>query len=291
VIYNEHIRNVDIRRYVNINRVVVVEKDRLYGVHRRYETTRDVTVIKNVVNNGRAAPLVTREVVQGADLKMEHHFARSGDFSRKPNADAAVEFAARRRGAGGGTENAQAVTPGIQKASAKAPLAGPGQPPPIAKPGDENKRNLPDTPRELRHEQRQEKRLEANKERSTKGASGPQQLQHQQKQQQVAERQQQQQQPHQDAQQQRRQQQFERQQQQQLAQEQQRAQRQQQQAQRQQQLQAQQQQQQLVHQQQAAQRQQQLQAQQQQQQLQHQQQQQAQPRQSQKQAHQKQPQQ
>jgi DNA segregation ATPase FtsK/SpoIIIE-like protein len=292
VIYNDHIRNVDIRRYVNINRVVVVEKDRLYGVHRRYETTRDVTVIKNVVNNGRAAPVVTREVVQGANLKMEHHFARSGDLSRKPNVDAANEFAARRRGSGGGTENAQAVTPGIQKASAKAPLAGTGQPPPVAKPGDENKRNLPETPRELRREQRQEKRLEANKERSTKEASGPQQLQRQQKQQQIVERQQQQQQPHQDAQQQRRQQQFERhQQQQQLGQEQQQALRQQQQAQRQQQLQAQQQQQQLAHQQQAAQRQQQLQAQQQQQQLQHQQQQQGQQRQSQRQAHQKQPQQ
>jgi DNA segregation ATPase FtsK/SpoIIIE-like protein len=283
VIYNDHIRNVDIRRYVNINRVVVVEKDRLYGVHRRYETTRDVTVIKNVVNNGRAAPIVTREVVQGADLKMEHHFARSGDFSRKPNADAAIEFAGRRRGSGGGTENAQAATQGIQKASAKMPLAGTGQPPPIAKPGDENKRGLPDSPRELRREQRQERRLEANTGRNLKDAQGQQQPQHQQKQQQIVERQQQQQQPHQEAQQQRRQQQFERQQQQQLAQEQQRALRQQQQAQRQQQLQAQQQQQQLAHQQ-AAQRQQQLQAQQQQQQ-------QGQQRQSQRQAQQKQPQQ
>jgi len=286
VIYNDHIRNVDIRRHVNINRVVVVDKDRLYGVHRRYETTRDVTVIKNVVNNGRAAPIVTREVVQGADLKMEHHFARSGDFSRKPNVDATNEFATRRRGAGGATENAQATPPGIQKASAKMPLGETGQPP-IAKAGDENKRGLPESPRELRREQRQERRLDASKERSTKEASGPQQLQHQQKQQQVAERQQQQQQPHQDAQQQRRQQQFERQQQQQLGQEQQRALRQQQQAQRQQQLQAQQQQQQLAHQQQAAPRQQQLQAQQQQ----HQQQQQGQQRQSQRQAHQKQPQQ
>jgi DNA segregation ATPase FtsK/SpoIIIE-like protein len=275
VIYNEHMRNVDFRRYVNINRVVVVDKERLYGVHRRYETIRDVTVVKNIVNNGRAAPVVTREVVKGADLKMEHQFARSGDFSRKPNVDGAAEFAGRRRGAGG-TENAQALAPGIQKANLKTTEA---------KLGDENKRNLPDTPRELRREQRQEKRLEANKERSTKEASGPQQLQHQQRQQQVAERQQQQQQPHQDAQQQRRQQQFERQQQQQLGQEQQRALRQQQQAQRQQQLQAQQQQQQLVHQQQAAQRQQQLQAQQQQQQVQRQQQPQGQPRQNQKQAH------
>jgi DNA segregation ATPase FtsK/SpoIIIE-like protein len=277
VIYRENIRHVEIHRYVNVNRTVVIEKDRLYGVHRRYERTRDVNVVKEVVNNGRAAPIVTRDVVKGADLKMEQHFARSGDFSRKPNVDGATELAGRRRGAGGGTENAQASAPGIQKASLKA--------------GDENKRNIPESPRDLRREQRQEKRLEAKTDRSNKETAGPQQVQRQQRQQQVAERQQQQQQTHQDAQQQRRQQQFERQQQQQLGQEQQRALRQQQQAQRQQQLQAQQQQQQLAHQQQAAQRQQQQQAQQQQQQLQHQQQQQGQPRQSQKQAHQKQPQQ
>jgi hypothetical protein len=271
VVYHQNIRHVEIHKYVNVNRVVVVNKDRLYGVHRRYETTRDVTVVKNIVNNGRAAPVVTREVVQGADLKKEHHFARSGDFSRKPNVDATSEFAGRRRGSGGGTETAQALAPGIQKANLKT-SEGTGQPA-LAKPGDENKRNLPETPRELRREQRQEKRLEANKERSTKEASGPPQLQHQQKQQQVAERQQQQQ-VHQDAQQRR--------QQQQLAHQQQQAQRQQLQLQRQQEQQAQRQQQQ---QQQQLQRQKQLQADQQQQAQRQQQQQQAQQRQSQKQAH------
>jgi DNA segregation ATPase FtsK/SpoIIIE-like protein len=262
VVYHQNIRHVEFHKYVNVNRVVIVDKDRLYGVHRRYETTRDVRVVKEVVNNGRAAPIVTRDVVKGADLKMEHHFARSGDFSRKPNVDGTAELAGRRRGSGG-TENAQALAPGIQKANLKTTEA---------KPGDENRRNLPETPRELRREQRQEKRLEANKERSTKEASGPQQLQHQQKQQQVAERQQQQLQ--------RQQQQQAQQQQQQTQRQQQQAQRQQQQVTRQQELQAQRQQQQ---QQQLAERQQQQLQRQQQQQTQ--QQQQAQQRQSQKQAH------
>jgi len=53
VIYNEHIRNVDIRRYVNINRVVVCRKRSALTRPSGYETIRDVSVIKNVVNNGR----------------------------------------------------------------------------------------------------------------------------------------------------------------------------------------------------------------------------------------------
>ncbi len=237
VVYHNNIRHVEFRRYVNANRVIVVDKDRLYGVHRRYETTRDARVVKEIVNNGRAAPVVTRDVV-GTNTKMEHHFARSGDFSRKPNTDAATEFAGRRRGSAGATATAQTPAPGIQKTSIKAPDTKTG-PTPAVKPGEEGKRNLPDTPRELRREQRQEQRLEKNTGKSVKEAPGPGQqgLPQQQKQQQVREQQQQQQRPQQAAQQ-GRQQQFERQQQHQLMQEQQRAQRQQQQAQRQQQVQA-----------------------------------------------------
>jgi hypothetical protein len=231
--------------------VIVVDKDRLYGVHRRYESSRDVRVVKEIVNNGRAAPVVTREVVQGANAKMERHFARSGDFSRKPNVDAATEFAGRRRGSAGGTATAQTPAPGIQKTSIKAPDTKAGPVPAVAKSGGESKPNLPETRRELRREQKQERRLEASIGKSVKEPPGPGQqgLPQQQKQQQVREQQQRQQPVQQEAQQ-RRQQQFERQQQQQLMQDQQRAQRQQQ-------LQAQQEQRQLAQQQQQAQRQQQ----------------------------------
>jgi DNA segregation ATPase FtsK/SpoIIIE-like protein len=245
VVYHNNIRHVEFRRYVNVNRVIVVDKDRLYGVHRRYETTRDARVVKEIVNNGRAAPVVTREVVQGANTKMEHHFARSGDFSRKPNADAVNEFASRRRGSAGATATAQTAAPVIQKASIKTDTKA-GPTPAIAKSGDESKRNLPETQRDLRREQRQERRLEASTGKSVKEPPGPgrQVLPQQQKQQQQVQEPQQRQQRVQQEAQQRRQQQFERQQQQQLMQEQQRAQRQEQQ-------QAQQQQRQLAQQQQA----------------------------------------
>jgi DNA segregation ATPase FtsK/SpoIIIE-like protein len=251
VVYHNNIRHVEFRRYVNVNRVIVVDKDRLYGVHRRYETTRDARVVKEIVNNGRAAPVVTREVVRGANTKMEHHFARSGDFSRKPNADAVNEFASRRRGSAGATATAPTAAPVIQKASIKTDAKA-GPTPAIAKSGDESKRNLPETQRDLRREQRQERRLEASTGKSDKEPPGPgrQALPQQQKQQQQVQEPQQRQQRVQQEAQQRRQQQFERQQQQQLMQEQQRAQRQQQ-------LQAQQQQRQLAQQQQQAQRQQQ----------------------------------
>ncbi len=257
VVYYPNGRYVEFRNYVNANRVVIIEKDRLYGVHRRYETTRDARVVNEVVNNGRTTPVVTRDVV-GGNAKMEQHFARSGDFSHKPNADATSEFAARRHGSGGATVNAQSATPELQKASLKtsgdktAPVA-------AIKPGGDSKRNLPETPRELRREQRQERRLEASTGQPAKDRPAQQALQQQPKlspQQSGAERQLQQQQRGQQEAVQRRQQQFERQQQHQLTQEQQRAQ----QMQRQQQFQAQRQQQQVAQQQQQAQRQQQLQA-------------------------------
>ena len=260
VVYYPNMRHVEFRNYANANRVVIIEKDRLYGIHRRYETTRDGTVIKEVVRNGRAAPVVTREVV-GGNAKMDQHFARSGDFSRKPTADAPSEFSARRRGAGATTVNAQTGAPEVQKATLKTPDAKTAASPAVAKPGDDGKRNLPETPKELRREQRQERRLEANTNKNAKDGPAQASLQQQQKQpaqKAITERQQQQQQQQrvQQEAQQRRQQQFERQQQQQLMQEQQRAQ----QAQRQQQIQAQRQQQQVAQQQQQAQRQQQQQA-------------------------------
>jgi hypothetical protein len=236
VVYHNHMRHVEFHRYVNANRVIVVDKDRLYHVHRRYEPHRDRVVVKQIVDNGKAAPIVTREVV--GNNKMDKHFARSGDFSRKPNVDATSELAARRRGSAGAAATAQTSAPGVQKTSIKTPDTKTGSMPAVAKPGDDTKRNLPDTPRELRREQKQEKRLDAGPGKTpgqqpgqTQQKQQPQQVQERQQkqQQQVQEQQQKQQRPQQDAQQQRRQQQFERQQQQQLMREQQQAQRQQQQ--------------------------------------------------------------
>ncbi len=262
VVYTENIRNVEIRKYVNVNRVVVVEKDRLYSVHRKYESTRDPQLVKAVVNNGHAAPVVTREIMQGTNTQLDHHFARTGDFSRKPNVDAVSELATRRRGVGSGAVNAQAPGTAVERVNIKSSGDQRGQVAESAKTGNGTKRNLPSSPGDLRREQGVERRLEANTARGIKERPG-QAGQQPQKQPQVAERQQQR--IQQDAQQ-RRQQQFERHQQQQLTQDQQRAHRQQQ-AQRQQQMQAQQQaqrQQQALAQQQQAQRQQHIQAQQQQ---------------------------
>jgi len=256
IVYYPNGRHVEFRNYANANRVVIIEKDHLYGVHRRYETKRDARIVNEMVNNGRAAPVVTRDVV-GGNAKMEQHFARNGDFSRKPNADATAEFAARRRGSGGATVNAQSATPEVQRTSIKNSSGDKTAPvPAINRLGNDTKRTLPETPRELRREQRQERRLEAStgqlaKEKPPQQA--PQPASRQPLQQSGAERQQQLQQRGQQEGVLRRQQQFERQQQQQLMQEQQRAQ----QAQRQQQLQAQRQQQQVAQQQQQAQRQQQ----------------------------------
>ncbi len=164
VIYNERVvvRNIEVHKYVNVNRVVVVDKERLYNVQRRYETVRDVTVVREVVNRGRATPVVTRELVRGADLKMEHHFARNEDLSRRPRVDAVKEFEARRRNFGDRNENAGAITQRLQKASVKTPEARTTQALPFAKSEQENRRNLPETPRERQKQRLEERRLEAN---------------------------------------------------------------------------------------------------------------------------------
>jgi DNA segregation ATPase FtsK/SpoIIIE-like protein len=270
VVYYPNGRYVEFRNYVNANRVVVIEKERLYGVHRRYETSKDASVVKEVVSNGRTTPVVTRDVV-GGNSKMEQHFARSGDFSRKPNVDGTTELASRRRNSGDATVNAQPAVPEVQKASLKNSADRVAPIPALNNSSNNGKRNLPETPRDLRREQRQERRLDASTGKTNKEASVQQPLQQQKQlpQRSISEihPQQPQRLPQESVQ--RRQQQFERQQQQQLMQEQQRAQR----AQQQQQLQAQRQQQQLAQQQQQAQRQQQQVAQQQQQQAQRQQQQ------------------
>jgi hypothetical protein len=224
VVYHNQVRHVEIHRYVHANRVIVVDKDRLYGSHRRYDAIRDRAVVREIVDRGRAAPIVTREV-QGADTKMEHQFARSGDFSRKPKGDAVAEFAGRRRGSARGTATAQTGAPEIQKTSLKTPDVKAGPMPAVVRPGDEAKRKLPATPRDLQREQKQEQRQERREANIRKGPGEPAKqpaLQPQQKQQQQTQDQ-------------RQQQQFERQRQQQLTQEQQRLQRQQQQEQRQQQ--------------------------------------------------------
>jgi hypothetical protein len=188
IIYNERIvvKNIVVHKYVNVNRVVVVDKDRLYGTHRRYQTVRDATVVKQVVSNGQATPGLTREAVRGANLKMEHHFANNGDLSRRPRVDAVKEFEGRRRNFGDRNENAGAVTQRLQKASLKTPEARSNQPPPFAKSEQENRRNLPETPRERQKQRQEERRQEANTGRGPRAPQDQQPIKTQQPQQQEA---------------------------------------------------------------------------------------------------------
>ena len=182
VIYNERVvvRNIEVHKYVNVNRVVVVDKERLYNVHRRYESVRDAKVVREVVNSGKGTPVVTREVVQGANLKMEHHFRSDGDLSRRPRVDAVKEFEGRRRNFGDRNENAGAVAQRLQKASLKTPEARSNQPLPFAKSEQENRRNLPETPRERQKQRQEERRLEANTGRGPRASQDQQQVKGQQ---------------------------------------------------------------------------------------------------------------
>ena len=182
VIYNQRVvvKNIEVHKYVNVNRVVVIDKDRLYGTHRRYQTVRDATVVKQVVNSGQAAPVVTRDVVRGANVKMEHHFANNGDLSRRPRADAVKEFEGRRRNFGDRNENAGAVAQRLQKASLKTPETRTNQPLPFAKSEQENRRNLPETPRERQKQRQEERRLEANTGRGPRASQDQQQVKGQQ---------------------------------------------------------------------------------------------------------------
>ena len=185
VIYNERVvvKNIEVHKYVNVNRVVVVDKDRLYGTHRRYQTVRDATVVKQVVSNGRATPVVTRDVVRGANLKMEQHFVSNGDLSRRPRVDAVKEFESRRRNFGDRNENAGAVAQRLQKASLKTPETRTNQPLPFAKSEQENRRNLPESPRDRQKQRQEERRLEANTGRGPRAAQDQQQVKGQQPQQ------------------------------------------------------------------------------------------------------------
>jgi hypothetical protein len=196
VIYNERVvvKNIEVHKYVNVNRVVVVDKARLYKVHRRYETVRDVSVVRQVVKNGQPAPVVTRDIVRGANLKMEHHFARNGDLSHRPRGDAVKEFEARRRNFGDRNETAGAVTQRFQKASLKTPETRTNQPLPFAKSEQENRRNLPESPRERQKQRQEERRLEANTGRGPHAPQDQQQVKRQQPQQPEGQRVQQQQQ-------------------------------------------------------------------------------------------------
>jgi hypothetical protein len=185
VIYNERVvvRNIEVHKYVNVNRVVVVDKERLYGVHRRYETVRDASVVRQVVSNGQATPGLTRDMVRSANVKMEQHFVSNGDLSRRPRVDAVKEFESRRRNFGDRNENAGAVAQRLQKASLKTPETRTNQPLPFAKSEQENRRNLPETPRERQKQRQEERRLEANTGRGPRASQDQQQVKGQQPQQ------------------------------------------------------------------------------------------------------------
>jgi len=188
VVYNERVvvQNIAVQKYVNVNRVVVIDKERLYNVNRRYETVRDVTVVRQVVSNGQVTRVVTRDVVRGADLKMEQHFVSNGDLSRRPRVDAVKDMEARRKNFGDRNENAGAVAQRLQKASVKTPETRTNQPPPFAKSEQENRRNLPESPRERQKQRQEERRQEANTGRGPRAPQDQQQVKGQQPQQQEA---------------------------------------------------------------------------------------------------------
>ena len=186
VIYNERVvvRNIDVHKYVNVNRVVVVDKERLYSVHRRYESVRDATVVREVINSGKGTPVVTRDIIHGTNFRMERHFVSDGDLSRRPRVDAVKEFEGRRRNFGDRNENAGAVAQQLQKASVKTPEARTNQPLPFGKADRGSRRDLPEPPRQLQKQQRDERRLEANTGRGPAASQDQQPLkaQHQQQQ-------------------------------------------------------------------------------------------------------------
>lgn len=165
VIYTERVvvRTIEVHRYVNVNRVVVIDKEGFYNVRRRYETVRDVSVVRQVVNNGQGTPVMSRDMVRGANLKMEHHFASGGDISRKPRSDLVKEFEARRQNIGDRNENAEAISQRLQNASLKAPVIRSTPRPPIGKQERSTRRDLPETPRERQKQRQEERRMEASK--------------------------------------------------------------------------------------------------------------------------------
>lgn len=139
VVYKDvyKVKNVDVRRFVNVNKAVVVEKAKFYGSHRRYESIKNQAIVRQVVNSGRNTAGMSHEALRGADLRMEHHIARSGDFSHKPQTGLAQGFVDRQ------ARRQTARNPEVQKTSLKTPdLPAPHG----VKPEQQNKRNLPETP-------------------------------------------------------------------------------------------------------------------------------------------------
>jgi hypothetical protein len=143
---NIHIRDVELRRYANVNRAVIIDKERFYNPHTRYESVKDAKVIGDVVHSGHAEHVLTRDTLRGANFSMEHHFARSGDFSQKPQV---VAFN-KPQGFGHGGENAKALGDRIVKANALNPAPRTNQPLPFAEQkGQGNRRELPQLPQNL----------------------------------------------------------------------------------------------------------------------------------------------
>jgi len=142
---NVYIRNVDIRRYVNVNKTVIIDKERLYSARGRYEPVKDARIAKEVVNSGRATAGVTGDVGRGVDLSKAHHFARSGDFSHKPQFADARPFETRQARVGG--DNVKALSDGIRKANLNTPAARTNQPlPPVEKTARDKTRDIPTSP-------------------------------------------------------------------------------------------------------------------------------------------------
>jgi hypothetical protein len=162
---NVHIRDVDLRRYANINRAVIVDKERFYSPHARYEYVKDAKVVTDVVHSGHTEHVLTRDTLRGTNSSMEHHFARSGDFSQKPQA---VAFTRPQGSFGHSGENAKALGDRIAKANAVNPAPRTNQPLPFAEQKAEgNRRELSRLPQD--HQSGRGQHLDA----AVKGQPGP----------------------------------------------------------------------------------------------------------------------
>ena len=136
---------IEVHKYLNVGKAVVIEKERLYRANRRYDSVTESRVIKEVVNSGRAFRGATRDLVRAADLGREHHFIRAGDVSRIPKFNPVTEFTARRKDLRAPAEVARISNNPTSKTSTK--VVGPVPSFANSRTDQGNKRGLPEAPR------------------------------------------------------------------------------------------------------------------------------------------------
>ena len=140
-----YIRNVDIRRYVNVNKTVIIDREKLYSARGRYEPVKDARLAKEVANSGRPTVDVTGDAARGVDMSKAYLIARSGDFSRRPQFADAKPFERQQARVGG--DNVKALSDGIRTATLNTPGSRKNQPLPFVEKKDQSEsRKLPANP-------------------------------------------------------------------------------------------------------------------------------------------------